>query len=116
MSVDVDRAKFEPGVEVGLTKFTHFISADGATIRGHTRITLRSRPPRGVSVRIDTGHGNAAIQKQFEKRREASTSSCYDKWGFDVDDDILMSGLPDLQRPVNASSENTLGLRCCIRL
>lgn len=115
MLVDVDRTKFEPGVEVGLTKFTYFISADGALIRRHTIIT-RSGSQRRVLVRIDAGYGNAVIQKQFEKRREASTSSWCDKWGFNVDDDVLISGLPDLQRPVNTSVENTLGLRCHIML
>lgn len=40
--------------------------------------------------RSTPGHGNAAIQKQFEKPREAGTSSCYDKWGFDVDDDRFL--------------------------
>lgn len=33
--VDVDRTKLEPGVVPGLTKFTHFISTDGAAIRMH---------------------------------------------------------------------------------
>lgn len=61
--VDVDRTRFQRGVVPGLTKFTHFISADGASIGGPLgeKIALGWSPPSGGflaeahGVRADVG-------------------------------------------------------------
>lgn len=47
--LDVDRTEFEPGVVPGVSKFTHFISADVAVIR--IRKSLEETPPRGARQR-----------------------------------------------------------------
>jgi len=91
--VDVDRTKLEPEVVPDVTKFTHFIFADGATRTpsndAEVQLCERSFGPdrRGMAT---TRSKNSS--RSDERRESTNASSCCDKWGFDDDDnDILMS-------------------------
>jgi len=107
--VDVKRTEFESGMVAGLTKFTHFISADVAVIRKiyQNRSSLvqvferRLRPDRWTatprsknSSRSNESCANQPVSSSGYDTREVSTTT------------RLVSGLPDLQRPVDASGKN----------